>query len=101
MESFKLFPKKDGGQMRVDLRRQYRYVSKKLLNDTEVCAILQQMRCKAMSQHVGMYMSQACTTRGSINDTSDVAQRERPLRLRIATPQPRRRNLSEMRGESR
>jgi len=101
MESFKLFPQEDLGQVRVDLCRQYRYMSKKLLNDTEVCAILQQMRCKAMSQHVGLYMSQACTTRGSINYTSDVAQRERPLRLRIAKPQPSRRNLNEMRGESR
>lgn len=60
--------------MRVDLSRQYRCVSKKLLNGTEVCAIFQQMRCKTMSQHVGMYMSQACAARGSINDTSDVAR---------------------------
>jgi hypothetical protein len=84
VESFKLFLQKDWGQMGIDLSRQYRYVSKKLLNGTEVCAILQQMRRKTMSQHVGMDMSQACTTRGSINDAPDVAQRERSLRFRIA-----------------
>ena len=75
MESFKLSPQKNRGQMRVDLRRQYRYVPKKLLNDAEVCAILQQLRRKTMSQHVWMDVSQASATGGAINDTRKVAPR--------------------------